>query len=310
MNKSPWEKLTPLTQKRVNNVHQHVIHWIMDASHRVGIMIRCKESSFTEGQLIQLKGIQVELDKTNSPNKLLLILNNRDDIEIFEIICRDLISVAQKNENDQDLILKIAQRLIRWKKLLQQDIKSSLSLQKQMGLFGELTFIRSSLKDKIGLEEAVRRWTGPQFSKQDFILENSVIEIKTYRTSNEKIIEISSKEQLYSPKENLFLVAFALSESSVGYTVKDLVNIIFEDMENQYLKDIFIEKVETYGYIPELMEESLINFTVDESNYYKVENEFPRIVPKDLTFGIKHLKYTIDLISCSSFEVMKDELKF
>lgn len=307
---NPWNRLTPLTQYRVHNVHQHVIHWVADAKNRAGLMIQCKVSSFTEEHLIKLKGIQVELDISFSPNKLILLLNDKNDIEIFEVLCRDLISVAVGNENDQDMISKIALRLLRWKKLLQQDLKNSFSVQKQMGLFGELHFIKDVLKNEIGLEQAIENWNGPNFDKQDFVLENAVAEVKTYKTANEKVVEISSKEQLYTPKENLFLAAFSLSENRVGYTVKDLVDDIIENVVGQSLRDAFINKVEKYGFIPELVKEPLISFIVDESNYYKVENEFPRVVPDNLAQGIQRLKYTIDLTSCEDYKIEKEELKF
>lgn len=307
---NPWEGLTPLTQKRVKGVHKHSIYWISDVIYRYGIMIQCKESSFSEQHLIKLKGIQVELDTTISPNKLILLLNEKDDLEIFEVLCKDLISVAAGNDNDQDMISKMAQRLLRWRKLLQQDLKSSFSTQKQMGLFGELTFIKTVLKDEIGIEEAVKNWNGPSYDKQDFVLKNTVAEVKTYKTSNEKVIEISSKEQLYSPKENLFLVTFALSENQAGYTVKHLVDEISNEVKDDELKEQFINKVEGYGYVPELVNTPLLSFIVDESDYYKVAGEFPRIIPECVSQGIQRVKYTIDLTSCNAFEVSKQELKF
>lgn len=307
---NPWEGLEPLTQKRVSNVNEYTIHWIVDFRSRVGLMIQCNESSFSEEHLIDLKGIQIELDTTCNPNKLILLLNNLEEKEIFEVLCRDLISVAKSNENNQDMISKIVQRLIRWKKLLQQNLKNSFSLQKQMGLFGELTFMLEVLKEEIGLTEAISNWNGPKFEKQDFILENTAAEVKTYKTSNEKMVEISSKEQLYTPKERLFLAAFSLSENRAGYTINDLIKEISGEIKSHPVYDVFMDKIESYGYIPELTRDPLISFKVDESNYYTVEGSFPRIVPGNLSNGIQRLSYTIDLTTCSNYEIEKNKLKF
>lgn len=307
---NPWAGLTPLTQRRAVNVNRHAIHWIVDFKGRVGLIIQCNESSFTEEHLIDLKGIQIELDTTYTPNKLILLLNNIEDKEIFEVLCKDLISVANSNGNDQDMILKTAQRLIRWKKLLQQNLKNSFSTQKQMGLFGELTFILDVLKEEVGLIEAISNWNGPKFEKQDFVLENTVAEVKTYKTANEKVVEISSKEQLYTSKERLLLAAFSLSENRAGYTVNDLVKVISEDIKSSPIHELFMSKVEAYGYVPELIKEPLISFIVDESNYYNVEGDFPRIVPENILNGIQRLKYTIDLATCNCYEVEKKNLKF
>lgn len=310
MNNNPWQGLTSLTQLRVKGVSKHSIYWIADILSRYGLMIQCKESSFTEEHLIKLKGIQVELDTTTSPNKLILLLNDKGDVEIFEVLCRDLISVASSNPVDSDMISKIAQRLLRWKKLLQNDLKYTFSSQKQMGLFGELTFIQLVLGNEVGFEEAIKTWNGPLYNKQDFILEKTAAEIKTYNTAKEKIIEISSKEQLYSSKENLILAAFAVSENKAGYTVKDLIDEISNQISSDSVNEMFIAKVEGYGYIPELVREPLVSFIVDETNYYKVNDDFPRIIPGEISTGIQRVKYTIDLNTCNSFEINEEELKF
>lgn len=307
---NPWRELTTLTQRRVKDVQQHRIYWIADATNRYGLMIQCKEISFTEEHLVKLKGIQIELDTTTAPNKLILLLNDKNDLEIFEVLCKDLISVAASHKSDLGMISKLAQRLLRWQKLLQQDLIMTFSAQKQMGLFGELTFIQSILKEEIGFEEAVKNWNGPLFDKQDFILENTAAEVKTYKTTNQKVIEISSKEQLYSPKENLILATFALSENQAGYTVKDLVEEISNGIDSGEVNEMFLNKVEKYGYVPELVKEPLISFLVDESTYYKVEKEFPRIIPEGISQGIQRVKYTIDLTSCSEFEIKYDKLEF
>lgn len=305
---NPWENLTRLTKYRVKDVNVHLAFWIVDGKNRVGLMIQGNESSFTEDHLITLKGIDVILDTTSAPNKLILLLNSRDDLEIFEVLCRDLISVLATNETDADMISKVALRLLRWKKLLQQDTINNFSLQKQMGLFGELIFLKEVLREHIGLENSIRFWGGPKFEKQDFILQSSAIEIKTYKTSSEKIIEISSKEQLYTPKENLYLTVYALSENPNGYTVKDLVDDMFIDISDLTIRDIFLDKIEDYGYIPEIIKEPLIPFIVDQRSFYKVEKEFPRIIPSDISLGIKKIKYSIDLSTCDLYRVDKESL--
>ena len=306
---NPWENLTRLTKYRVKDVHVHLAHWIVDGKGRVGLMIQGNESSFAEEHLITLKGIDVILDTTSAPNKLILLLNNREDIEIFLVLCNDLISVLASYEVDEDMIAKVALRLLRWKKLLQQETLNRFSLQKQMGLFGELIFIKEVLKESIGLEDSIRFWAGPKFEKQDFILESSAIEIKTYKTAGENIIEISSKEQLYTPKENLYLVVYALSEHYNGQSVKDLVDDILNEISDLTIQDTFINNVEDYGYIRELIKEPLVTFNIDQRSFYKVEREFPRIIPSEVSMGIKRIKYSIDLSTCNSYRIDKNNLK-
>jgi hypothetical protein len=307
MNENPWERLTKLSQLRVANVRYHNFYWVADVYNNYGLMIQCKEGIFSDSHVLKLKGMQIEIDETTTPNKLLLLLRNKEDWPIFKILCEDLISIANDYEEDFKMLDQLNKRLKRWQKLLQFDLQNPLTPQKQKGLFSELKVLESFISEQIGTENAIRYWTGPLYDKQDFILENTAIEVKSYNSSKHKAIQITSLEQLYTSKENLFLVSLALSEHASGETVEEIVNRINSNIDYP-TKEIFEEKLGSYGYIPEL-KEPLLSLIVDQMTFYKITEHFPKITPSNTSKAIEKVKYTINLNDCREFETQRDSIK-
>ena len=125
-----------------------------------------------------------------------IFLNHNKDWNIFLILCRDLIEVAKKCETDQKMIRATQLRLQRWQQLLKSEFRKEFPIEKQMGLFSELLCLRDLIIPKLGVASAIKSWVGPDYDKQDFLLDTLAIEVKSYKTSKGELINISSKEQL------------------------------------------------------------------------------------------------------------------
>ncbi|WP_053073066.1 PD-(D/E)XK motif protein [Rossellomorea marisflavi] len=307
MSENPWNKLTQLSQIRVAKTGTHNVHWIADGANNYGLMIQCRQGIFTNFHRVNLKGITIEIDETTFPNKLILILKNKDDWQIFKVLCEDLISIANIYEEDIKMLNNITKRLYRWQRLLQLDLKTTLAPQVQKGLFGELKILETLISNEVGVENAINCWTGPLFNKQDFILENTALEIKTYSTSRHRAIQITSLEQLETTKDNLILIALALSEHENGETVEDLVNRIKSSIDTS-THEIFEDKLCKYGYIQELQPQ-LVSFIVDQTTFYDVNENFPKITPSQVSIGIEEVKYSINLNNCSEFEIGRGKIQ-
>ncbi|WP_176527462.1 PD-(D/E)XK motif protein [Peribacillus butanolivorans] len=305
---NPWNNLSRLTQIRVANTTSHNLYWFKDVFENYGLLIQCKVGSFSDSHNIPLKGIQIEIDHTEEPNKLLLVLKNKEDWEIFKILCEDLVAVVADEMDDMSVIHGLSRRLTRWQKLLQYDLKGGISPQKQKGLFSELLILKDVIATKYSYEEAVENWTGPLFQKQDFIMEKAALEVKSYSSSKAKKVKISSKEQLDSPKENLFLAAVALSESRRGKNITQLVDEIKNELTPD-LSIIFDDKLGEYGYAPEIIKEPLIRFLSDDITFYGVKDDFPRIISTSVPYGINKIEYEIDLTKCGKFILDKDAME-
>jgi hypothetical protein len=84
-----------------------------------------------------------------------------------------------------------------------------------MGLIGEILFLRGTLKNRIGLSEALRSWTGQEMTRKDFSYNNTWTEVKTIN-SGKQTIRISSIEQLDSSEVGE-LAVFAPEKMSGSY---------------------------------------------------------------------------------------------
>ncbi|GAB6424554.1 TPA: PD-(D/E)XK motif protein [Bacillus cereus] len=298
---NPWLGLDQLSKIRVKESIKYNAFWIMDVLGQYGLMIQCNDNFIQPKREIKLKGIQIKIDNTSTPNHLILLLKDLTDWELFLVLCNDLVHALK--EYDEDIIKNIVKRLERWQKLLQRETLKIMSKEEQMGLFSELKILQDYLIPKYGYGIAIRSWVGALGDKQDFLLENLAIEVKSYRITAGHSVWISSKEQLNSEKQPLYLFGCALNEVTSGETIADLVQSISEQVETEKLLNEFIDKVEQYGYISEIQQESLSKLRLEKINGYEVEEEFPKISLNHVLPLIKNMKYSIDLSGCSQFEV-------
>ena len=302
----PWDGMDTSSRRRVALQTLHDVHWVTDINGRCGILIQLRSSFDSEVSTISLNGIEVLKRNSNHGNgELILLLNRKEDSQIFYKLCEDLISTMELFEDNDAMISALEVRLQRWQELLKKSGNYLMPIELQMGLFAELTFLKNNLFQEIGLEQSVHSWVGPDFDKQDYLLDNAVVEIKSYRTSKGEEVSISSAQQLYSGKQPLYLIAYGLTRSDNGLSILDLVVEIQEMLstKSKLITDIFNLKIVDYGFVPELQNEPYAGFLIDTARIFKVANDFPRITPLMIPKEVTRLKYTIDLSGCKDYEV-------
>ena len=121
-----------------------------------------------------------------------------------------------------------------------------LSEQQEIGLFGELVFVRH-LVDELGTAAAIGAWRGRE--EHDFGFEEFDVEVKT--TTREKRAHwISSFEQLDpSSGRPLWLVSFMLTTGGLaGETLPELIAAVRAVMAGSEQADPFAAKLEATGW--------------------------------------------------------------
>ncbi|SMN17291.1 FIG01231397: hypothetical protein [uncultured Candidatus Thioglobus sp.] len=310
-NSNPWQDMPESTQRRVKYDTHHSLFWITDLEGKYGFLLQSKDL-FDDTKLpANLKGI--ELLKRNSTygyGELFLVLNDKEDWQIFYVLCNDLVSITDSYDSDKAMINAVEIRLKRWQQLLKQNRDMAINLQKQMGLFTELLCLKDVITPKYGIEQAIVSWVGADSDKQDFLLDKAIIEVKSYKTSKGQTAHISSIKQLISDKTPLFLLTYGMTETENGQSVADIVediNIQLKSESNE-IKNNFEKKLLEYGYMPEVIKMPLHKFIVDKSRVFLTSGNFPKIQQDSIKHGIMDVKYSIDLLECSDFE--KDVLNF
>ena len=302
---NPWKDMQKNMQRRVDEELKHDIYWIVDSNGKYGFYIEAKTFENDKIDTINLKGISILKKETDNRAKLFIGLNNNEDWNIFYTLCKDLILIAQKYENEKLMFNSIENRLKKWQQFLLKNKTIDFPLHKQMGLFSELISLKNIIAEKKGFDIAIKSWVGANFDKQDFLLDGCIIEIKSYKTSKTPIVNISSANQLYSDKIPLILITYGLTPSQdKGMQLKKLI----EEIEKEAIKismelyELFWLKLYEYGYMTGIKTN---RFIIDKTMYFNVEEKFPKIIPTMIKSQIVDVKYSIDLLQCQEFAIEK-----
>ena len=268
------------------------------------IAFRISTNSLDISSLSDLKDITTEIipDETDKDKSLILIsLTDNSLSSIFAVLCEDLFQTVSAIKQELVLIQALQNRFIQWKELFIMAKGSGLTLEKQIGLFGELYLLKKLLLQTGLLAEALSIWTGPETGIRDFEKNNCAIEVKTTHTHNHQKIRISSERQLDTALlQYLFLFHLSIEKrNSDNNTLNTIVEEIYSIIgHNKLLGNILKRKLISAGYFdyhqPKYQN---MSFLIREEDFYKIENSFPRIEEKDLMKGVGDVKYSIILTS-------------
>jgi len=273
--------------------------------------IRIDISSFDN--LRELK-VMLLADTTFANARLLIIqLLHSESRDIFATLCENLIQSVIRMNSEQEIIRAVVNQLEKWKTLFEKSNSTGLTPAEQQGLFGELHFLQKLLsKTNTNPHDVLRTWIGTDSTLRDFQGNNWALEVKTTSTNNPQKITINGERQLDETLlENLFLFHFSVEVSnSNGVTLCQKVYAIRDVLKNDIpALSIFNTKLFEVGYLSK--HEALYKdrfYQIRSENYYKIENNFPRIRENELRGGVSDVKYSIILAMCSEYLVSENQL--
>lgn len=258
----------------------------------------------------EMTGLRVSGGDESGRSHLTLILESTEDASLFYYLCTSLIDSTQKIPVGEDLAAArvVLTQLGRWQKLLKNRGSKLLNLSQQMGLFGELMVLRDIFMENIPAREAINCWSGPMGDEQDFGYGNSLVEVKTMRSTKDKEISISSFSQLDTVSGEISLVVQTVGvfedQPPQSLSLNGIVTELFQRLENESN-----EIVEQFG-----MRLALVGYELNPAydkycfapvsrKIFAVEGAFPRIGSADIRPGISKASYSILLESCLPFEI-------
>ena len=251
-----------------------------------------------------LSEIEVSLFKDNSfpDSKFLLIqlLDRGDRVrDIFASICGNIACTILSISSEKDAVKLVISQMRKWQDLFSKKLKSTLSIQEQQGLYGELSFLQKLICSPMEKAHSIRTWVGPNMAPQDFLSKAWAVEVKTITINRFPNVSINGELQLDETSiDKLFL--YSLVVEIVPVDGKNLPEIV-GDLRNLLCQDtialnMFDNKLIYYGYF-DIDADSYKErrYHIRKEKYYSVQGEFPRIKKDDLLLGVSDVKYTITL---------------
>ena len=246
--------------------------------------------------------INVEQFASQSIKTLRFSLENAELLEYFCTFCQDLLDSVQVITDDNVAYKTLRSRYYSWRQLFRPD-NARLSEAEVMGLIGELLFLKSQMIPKYGIDVALESWMGPEKTHKDFSVANDWFEIKTISFGKETV-RISSIEQLDSELDGqLFIYELEkMSPNFDGIKLGNLAKSIIELLETSSQREMFMAKLELYGFDFSKEYDSLV-YSLSKSNQYNViQNEFPRLQRSILPDAITRVQYELLLSEIERFK--------
>ena len=286
---------------RVDNVHALELHLGLDERGRKAIELR---APFTPKKVTGTGAIEVSQYRKTEYNTIRFSLADEDISGLFYKFCEDLIEQTRDVKDRSEGYTAIVNRFFQWKKMFVASKKTLLTEPEIMGLIGELLYLRGPLKEKLGLYEALKSWSGQELTHKDFSYGDSWTEVKTIRNGSQTV-KISSLEQLESESEGE-LAVYSLEKMSTAYSGKTLNKLVVDTramFSSNEEKDMFMAKVALQGYEYNNYYDDFV-YEISGFKRYNVPEGFPKLTRKDVPPAISKASYELSLIELSSFEIL------
>ena len=262
-------------------------------------------------KLPTLIGIAVRAERLDEgSSQLTVTLLSDGDEDIFRALCANLIEATRNisSEQDETIASIILIRLERWRNLLRDRRDRSLSKAQQLGLFGELSVLEDLFFAELSPLDAIAAWRGPRSDEQDFLLGDWLFEVKSQISTADQVVKIASQHQLDPISGSIILChqTFGISpeSSAEGRSLNEIVRDVRSTAREggAAASDLLESNLLEVGYeaSTEYDAEKLV---LSQRRFFRVQDEFPRIVASDLRSGIQDVSYSIRLRDCLSWQI-------
>lgn len=237
--------------------------------------------------------------------RLLVRLTERHFGDVFTAFAEDVARHVAATQSEGEAVAIVASRLARWQRFF-DDASTGLSLERQIGLFGELLALRDHFLPWVGPSIAIGGWGGPHGKRQDFQFASTAVEVKATTTQQHQLLPIASERQLDSTGlRRLYLAHLSLDarEGGEGLSlpgiVKELRATLAADPSSL---GIFDDALLAAGYLDAQSDRyEGTRYTHRSHHFFEVRDDFPRITETDLRSGVGAVKYSIAVTACAPF---------
>lgn len=308
---NPWSVInkpaSDFNVRLVDNHHPLLLYWGVDVRNRYVFVYDGEVLAMPEQRsLPSLSGISTAVVMQGERAKLVLILNETGNWELFYALCNDIVrATAQVTEASHGSSI-VLRRLKRWQDFLKKERSGLLPMEKIKGLIGELLFLSGPVALSFGWNDAVIFWKGPEDAPQDFAVHDTAVEVKCQAGGSKPSVRISSVEQLNPQLPEAYLVVYTIATASgeelSHFNLNSLIDSIREKLEtsSEAARERFEDLIYLAGYVTsdKYLE---FHFTKIAVKCFKIVEGFPRILPSSIPEGVDTLSYVLQLDACAEY---------
>jgi hypothetical protein len=273
-------------EARIHRCHTNpfIDFFYQGINNRLGLMVQIGEADQISDSLTRLETIQIEKIR-REPDWYVSV--SIDKTELFQVFYSLLCQLAQKViVNHKEPLPALLREISSLESLLKK--KATLSLEKQIGLFGELTVLQRILENDVSV--GVDCWTGPNRDSHDFRLKGKELEVKT-ALSTQRIHTIHGFRQLFpSGGHELALVSVLLAHAPQGdgHSIPELVGLIDRIVSARgFPADHFQDRLDAMGYNYEHAQLYAARYVLRQSlSFIPIGEGFPRITLELIQHGL------------------------
>lgn len=229
---------------------------------------------------------------------LALVRQPAGSLEIFGQMVADIIGTLQESMPSKEEVLfqKYLGRIRAWQNFMRKG-HEGLSPEAELGLRGELEFLTELLTANVPMFTALDSWKGPMDGLHDFELGNGSVEVKTTVANEGFPAFIDSLEQLDdSQRAPLFLAGVRLRLDDNGTSLPQHIKQVREKLtDDPEALRRFESSMLHAGYLDSHESMYTRTFSLAELIIYRVDENFPRLTPFNVSVGVLRAKYEIDL---------------
>ena len=231
-----------------------------------------------------------------------------EDRDLFYRLCLDIIDSAKHCPDEKAALSTVIRRTWRWHGLLKGGWDERLGPEGQKGLIGEMRVLELALLEVFDPADALEFWRGPEGAPKDFSIGSAAIEAKARRGSARPHIVISSEHQLEPGNLGfLFLAVTEIDEGSAddngAWTLTQCIQRLAAMIEarDAGAAGFFESRLHQAGYNA-AHDYSDRHWVVGKTRWFSVIEGFPSISSSDLVMGVRDVRYSLDLGSCTDYE--------
>ncbi|MCX2743664.1 PD-(D/E)XK motif protein [Mangrovivirga sp. M17] len=291
----------------LNDKEESDLHIFKDESGHYHLAIKAPGLSKETIEDPRVNGLQISLSKYSfGDGNVYQFIDIKCSIQGF---LHEFTEVVREVAHEILLEGKLPEKAVKkvidnWISFWANQCKNILSEDEQIGLICELLFLKKLCE--LNFQKSLNTWKGPLGDKHDFNFTDWNIEVKGSRKKG-RVHTINGIEQLQpNGNKNLGFVSFSISiDKNKSENSINLLKII-EELKNKYFDlnpDLvvqFNDLLSSYGYSPVYQNEySKLNFEVNSSHFYIVDDEFPKLtlnmINQNLDTRVSKITYDISL---------------